>query len=49
MGLSRNYCEMELKSIRKMITKDAYFANLADSTIYGDVLGVILFSKNLNH
>ena len=32
-----------------MITKDAYFVNPADSTNYGDVLGVILFSKNLNH
>ena len=32
-----------------MITKHAYFENPADSTIYGDVLGVIMFSKNLNH
>ena len=28
-----------------MITNDVYFVNPADFTIYGDVLGVILFSK----
>ena len=32
-----------------MITKNTYFANPADFIIYGDLLRVILFLKNLNH
>ena len=45
-GKNRNSCGMDLKSIRNMITKNTYFANPADSTIYGDLLRVILLSKN---
>ena len=48
-GKEQKYVLDWFKINMKIINTDVYFANLADSKIYGYMLGVILLSKNLNH